>query len=63
MFGQFCTDFRALTKRSETAQNMSFGSNGVDPVRSLRKILTQLYLVNLCVSGTSSASFASTFVH
>jgi hypothetical protein len=29
-FGQFCIDFRAVTKRSETPQNMSSGSNGVD---------------------------------
>jgi hypothetical protein len=42
-------------------QNMSFGSNGVDQVRSLRKILTQLRLANLGVNGASSASFASTF--
>jgi hypothetical protein len=31
-------------------------------VRSLRKILTQLRLVNLCVNGAISASFASTFL-
>jgi hypothetical protein len=31
-------------------------------VRSLRKIPTRLYLANLCVNGTSTASFASTFV-
>jgi hypothetical protein len=42
-------------------QNMSFGSNGVDQVRSLRKFLTQLRLANLSVNGTYSASFASTF--
>jgi hypothetical protein len=29
-FGQFCIDFRAVTKRSEMPQNMSFRSNGVD---------------------------------
>jgi hypothetical protein len=40
---------------------MSFGSNGVDHVRSLRKISTQLRLANLCVNGASSASFVSTF--
>jgi hypothetical protein len=33
-FGQFCIDFRAVTKRSK---NMSFGSNVVDYVRWLRK--------------------------
>jgi hypothetical protein len=50
-----------VTKRSETPQNMSFGSNGVDRVGSLRKIQTRLCLANLRVNGTSSASFASTF--
>jgi hypothetical protein len=35
-FGQFCIDFRAVMKRSETPQNMSFGSNRVDKVRSLQ---------------------------
>jgi hypothetical protein len=54
--------FRAVTKRSETPQNMSFGSNAVDRERSLRKFQTRLCLANLCVNGTSSASFASTFV-
>jgi hypothetical protein len=39
LFGQFCHDFCAVTKRSETPQNMSFGSNGVDWVHSLRKNL------------------------
>jgi hypothetical protein len=61
-FGQFCIDFRAVTKWSKTAQNMRFVSNGVDQVRSLRKILMRLCLVNLCVTRTSLASFASTFV-
>jgi hypothetical protein len=36
---------------------MSYGSNGVDRVRLLQKIPTQLHLANLCVNGTSSASF------
>jgi hypothetical protein len=31
------------------AQNMSFGSNGVDWVRSLRKRPMELHLANLCV--------------
>jgi hypothetical protein len=38
-------------------QNMSFGSNGVDRVRALRKNPTRLCLANLCDNGTSSASF------
>jgi hypothetical protein len=41
---------------------MSFGSKGVDRLRSLRKKLTQLHLANLCINGASSASFAPTFV-
>jgi hypothetical protein len=49
-------------KWSETPQNMSFGSNGVDQVRSLRKIPTRPCLANMYDNGTSSASFASTFV-
>jgi hypothetical protein len=36
-FGHFCTDFRAVTKRSKTSQNKSLGSIRVDLVRSLRK--------------------------
>jgi hypothetical protein len=54
--------FRALTKWSEKPQNMCFCSNGVDPVRSLRKMPKQLRLANLGVNSASSASFASTFV-
>ena len=38
---------------------MSFVSNGVDWVRSLRKILTRLHGTNFC---TTSASFAPSFV-
>src|SRR6185437_10165422 len=40
-------------------QNISLGSNGVDRVRSLRKILTRLCGTNFC---TSSARFALSFV-
>ena len=47
------------TKIVRTHQNMSLGSNGVDRVRSLRKILTQLRGTNFC---TSSARFAPSFV-
>jgi hypothetical protein len=61
-FGQFCIDFRAVTKWLETPQNMSFGSNGVDQVRSLRKMPMQLRLANLGVNSASSASFPSCFV-
>ena len=41
---------------------MSFGSNGVDWVRSLGKIATRLHLANLLAVGTNSACFASIFV-
>jgi hypothetical protein len=34
----------------------------VDRVRWLWKIKTRLHLANLCVNGSSSASFASTLV-
>jgi hypothetical protein len=43
-------------------ENMTFVSNGVDWVHSLRKSLTQFHFANLCNNGTSSASFALTFV-
>jgi hypothetical protein len=42
-------------------QNMSFWSNWVDMVHSLQKISKQFRLVNLCIIGTCSASFATTF--
>ena len=41
-------------KHYETHQNMSLGSNGVDRVRSLRKITTRLRGTNFCNNGTSS---------
>jgi hypothetical protein len=40
---------------------LSFGSNGVGQVRSLRKILTQIRIAAVYVNGASSACFASTF--
>jgi hypothetical protein len=49
-------------KWSETPQNMSCGSNGVDRVLLFRKILMQLRLANLCVNVAILASFASSFV-
>ena len=47
------------TQIVRTHQNVSLGSNGVDRVRSLRKISTRLRGTNFC---TSSARFASSFV-
>ena len=44
-----------VPKWYEMHQNMSLGSNGVDRVGSLRKILTRLRGTNFC---TSSARFA-----
>ena len=43
----------------EMHQNVSLGSNGVDRVSSLRKILTRLRGTNFC---TSSACFAPSFL-
>ena len=47
------------TQWYEMHQNISLGSNEVDQVRSLRKILTRLCGTNFC---TSSARFAPSFV-
>ena len=46
----------------ETHQNMSLGSNGVDQVRSLRKITTWLCGTNFCINCISSVYFASSFM-
>src|SRR6185312_16136297 len=52
-FGPFCTEFRKSTKRSPMHQNstkctkhMSLGSNGMDRVRSFRKIPMRLRTTN-----------------
>ena len=65
-FGPFCTEFSKSTKLSQMHQNctkmhqnISFGSNEVERVRSLQKIPTPLRGTNFC---TSSAHFASSFV-
>ena len=49
-------------KYYETHHNMSLGSNGVDWVCSLPKILMQLHGTNFCINCTSSARFAPSFV-
>jgi len=46
-------------KYNETHQNMSLGSNGVDQVRSLRKITMWLCGKNFCINCTSSVCFAT----
>jgi hypothetical protein len=50
-------------KHYETLQNIILGSNGVDRVRSLRKIPTQLHRTNFCTNCTSSAQSAPSFIH
>src|SRR6185436_17264545 len=50
-------------KHYETHQYMSLGSNGVDWVRSLRKILMRLHGTNFCINCTSSTHFAPSFVY
>ena len=49
-------------KHYEMHQIMSLGSNGVDWVRSLRKILMRLHGMNLCINCTSSTHFAPIFM-
>ena len=49
-------------KHYVTHQNMSLGSNGVDWVRFLRKILISLRGTNFCINCTSSPCFASSFM-
>src|SRR6185312_5147844 len=64
--GLLCTEFRKATKQSRMYPNSAkctktsvSGLMGVDLVRSLLKILTQLRGTNFC---TSSAHFAPSFV-
>ena len=45
-------------KHYETQQKLSLESNGVDQVRSLRKLSTRLLGTNFCINWTSSAHFA-----
>jgi hypothetical protein len=49
-------------KHYEMHQNMSLGSNGVDRVRSLRKIPTRLRGTNFRNNCTSPAYFALSFM-
>src|SRR6185437_1806471 len=43
-------------------RNISLGSNGVDGVRSLRKITTRLRGTKICINCTSSVCFATSFM-
>jgi len=65
-FTPFCTcSYEALTnacKHYTTQENMSLGSNGVDWMRSLRKIRTWLRGMNFCFNCTSSHRFAPSFM-
>ena len=49
-------------KHYTTQENMSLGSNGVDWMRSLRKIRTWLRGMNFCINCTSSHHFAPSFM-
>jgi hypothetical protein len=49
-------------KHYETHQNISLWSNGVDLVRSLRKIPMRFHGTNLCINCTSSTRIAPSFV-
>jgi len=46
----------------KTRQNLSLGSDGLDRVCSLRKILTQLRGTNFCINCTNSVHFAPNFM-
>ena len=65
----FWNKFLAVTERSQmdpnttkTHRNISLGSNRVDWVRSLRKILKWVRGTNFCINCTSSPRFASSFM-
>ena len=49
-------------KHYETHQNMSLGSDGVDRVDLLQKILTQLCGLNSCINFNSSGRFEPSIV-
>ena len=50
-------------KHYETDQNISLGSNGMDWVRSLRRIPMRLHGTNFCINCTISTRFAPSFVY
>ena len=53
---------RNAPKPYETHQNMSLGSDGMDSVDLLQKILTQLCGLNFCINYNSSACFEASIV-
>ena len=53
---------RNAPKPYETHQNMSLGSDGMDSVDLLQKILTLLCGLNFCINYNSSARFEASIV-
>jgi hypothetical protein len=56
--GGFRTSFIDRNRNIENAPNMTFGSNGVDWVRSLRKNQLQVFSLHKCPEQPSWAGFA-----
>src|SRR6185503_378633 len=64
-FAPSSVQYRNIAKCTDTLRNApehEFGSNGLDRVRSLRKIPMRLYGTNLCINCTSSTRFAPSFM-
>ena len=63
-YGASCSNetIQNASKHYVTHTNMSLGSNGVDWVRSLWKILMRLQCTNFCINCTRSTHFAPSFV-
>jgi len=53
---------RNAPKPYETHQNMSLGSDGMDILDLLQKIVTQLWGLNFCINYNSSARFEVSIV-
>ena len=53
---------RNAPKPYETHQNMSLGSDGIDILDLLQKIITQLCGLNFCINYNSSARFEVSIV-
>ena len=56
-----CKTIPNAPKDNKTDRIISLGSNGVDLVRSLRKILTSLRGTNFCINCISSVRFGTSF--
>ena len=59
-----CTNemVQSASKLYETHQNMCLGSDGMDRVDLLDKILVRLYGLNFCINYNSSARFQPSIV-